>query len=107
MKLVTPKDKDAILRLRKAGSYGRTYVGIVMDFVSKILSGEDMLQEIVLDDGKMTKNDIGKIRCGINKTIKRLNYEDDIVFFTSNYRCFLLWQGDEPVLADDPEQGDR
>ena len=107
MKLVTPKDKDAIIRIRKAGNRGTAYVGMVMDFVNNVQSGKDMLQEIVLDDGKMTKNDIGKIRCGINKAIKRLDYEDDIVFFTSGYRCFLLWQGEEPVLADDPEQGDR
>ena len=107
MKLVTPKDKDAIIRIRKTGNRGTAYADIVMDFVNNVQSGKDMLQEITLDDGKMTKNDVGNIRACINKTIKRLNYEDDIVFFTSNYRCFLLWQGDDPVLADDPEQGDR
>lgn len=104
MKLVTPKDKEAILRVRKAGNYGGVYAGIVVDFVNKVQSGEDMLQEIVLDDNKITKNDIGKIRAGINKAVKRLDYEDDVVFFASNYRCFLLWQGKEPVLTDDPEQ---
>lgn len=107
MKLVTPKDKDVILRIRKSGRYGGTYTGIVVDFVNKVKSGEDMLQEIVIDDDMMTKNDIGKIRCGINKAIKRLDYEDSVVFFTSDYRCFLLWQGEEPVLTDDLEQGDR
>lgn len=106
MKLVTPKDKEAIIRIRKAGKRGTAYAGIVMDFVNNVQSGKDMLQEVVLDDGKMTKNDIGKIRCGINKAIKRLDYEDDIVFFTSGYRCFLLWQGKEPDLTDDSEQVD-
>lgn len=106
MKLVTPKDKEVILRTRNAGKGGRKYIGVVLNFVDNVRSGEDMLQEIVLDDDKMTKGDIGKIRIGINKAIKRLDYEDDIVFFTSNYRCFLLWQGEEPVLADDPEQDD-
>ena len=104
MKLVTPKDKEAIIRIRKAGKRGTAYAGMVMDFVNNVQSGKDMLQEVVLDDGKMTKNDIGKIRFGINKAIKQLDYEGSIVFFTSGYRCFLLWQGEEPVLADDPEQ---
>lgn len=104
MKLVTPKDKDAIICIRKAGIYGGEYADIVMDFVNNVQSGGDMLQEIVLDDNRMTKNDLGRIRSGINKAIKRLDYEDDIVFFTSDYRCFLLWQGEEPVLTDDPEQ---
>lgn len=106
MKLVTPKDKDTILRIRKAGNYGGVYTSIVVDFVNKVQSGEDMLQEIVLDDDKMTRNDIGKIRSGINKAIRKLDYKDDIVFFTSEYRCFLLWQGEEPALTDDPEQVD-
>lgn len=106
MKLVTPKDKDAILRIRKAGKYGGAYTDIVVDFVNKVQSGRDMLQEIVLDYDKMTKNDIGKIRAGVNKAIRRLDYEDDIVFFASGYRCFLLWQGEEPVLTDDSEQVD-
>lgn len=106
MKLVTPKDKDVILRIREAGNRGGAYAGIVMDFVNKVQSGEDMLQEIVLDNDEITKNDISKIRAGINKMIKKLGYEDDIVFFTSDYRCFLLWQGEEPVLTDDPEQVD-
>lgn len=107
MKLVTPKDKNVILRTRKFGNYGKAYAGIVMDFVNKVQSGKDMLQEIVLDDNKMTKNDLGKIRSGINKAIKRLDYEDSIVFFTSDYRCFLLWQGKEPVLTDDLKQENR
>ena len=106
MKLVTPKDKNVILNIRKVGRCSGEYIGIVLNFVNNVRSGEDMLQEIVLDDEKMTKNHIGRIRVGINKAIKRLDYEDDVVFFTSMYRCFLLWQGDEPVLADDPEQGD-
>lgn len=106
MKLVTPKDKDAILLVRKVGNRKGMYTGIVIDFVNKVRSGEDMLQEIILDDGKITKNDVGKVRAGINKTIQKLGYEDDIVFFTSNYRCFLLWQGEESVLTDDPEQVD-
>lgn len=106
MKLVTPKDKDAILLVRKAGNRKGMYTGIVIDFVNNVRSGEDMLQEIIINDGKTTKNDVGKVRAGINKTIQKLGYEDDIVFFTSNYRCFLLWQGEEPVLADDPEQVD-
>ena len=107
MKLVTPKDKDAILRIRKIGSGVGEYADMVIDFVDNVQSGGDMLKEIVLDDGKMTKTNIGKIRAGINKAIKRLGYEDSIIFFTSKYRCFLLWQGEEPVLTDDPEQSDR
>lgn len=107
MKLVTPKDKDTILLVRKVGNRKGMYTEIVADFVNKVKSGEDMLQEIILDDDKMTKNDISKIRVGINKAIKNLDYEDDIVFFTSDYRCFLLWQGEEPALTDDPEQSDR
>ena len=107
MKLVTPKDKDAILRLRNAGRYGGEYTDIVINFIDNVRSGGDMLQEVILDDGKMTAKNISKIRSGISKAIERLDYEDDIVFFTSNYRCFLLWQDEEPVLADDPEQGDR
>lgn len=107
MKLVTPKDKDTILRIRKIGSGVGEYVDMVINFVNSVQSGDDMLKEIVLGDNKMTKNDLGRIRSGINKAIKRLDYEDDIVFFTSDYRCFLLWQGKEPVLTDDPEQGDR
>ena len=106
MKLVTPKDRDMILRIRKIGNRGRAYTDIIIDFVNNVRSGEDMLQEIILDDSKMTKNDIGKIRAGVNKAIERLDYKDDIVFFTSEYRCFLLWQGEEPVLTDDPEHVD-
>lgn len=104
MKLVTPKDKDTILLVRKVGNRRGMYTGIVADFVNKVKFGEDMLQEIILDKDKITKNDVSKIRAGINKAIKNLDYEDDIVFFTSNYRCFLLWQGEEPSLTDDPEQ---
>ena len=107
MKLVTPKDKDAILRLRKAGRYGGEYTDIVINFIDNVRSGEDMLQEVILDDGKMTAKNISKIRSGISKAIERLDYEDSIVFFTSAYRCFLLWQGKEPVLTDDPEQENR
>lgn len=106
MKLVTPKDKDIILLVKKAGSRGKMYARIVADFVNKVQSGGDMLQEIVFDDNEITKNNVGRIRAGINKTIKKLDYEDDVVFFTSNYRCFLLWQGEEPALDDDLEQGD-
>lgn len=104
MKLVTPKDKDAILRLRKAGRYGGEYTDIVINFIGNVRSGGDMLQEVILDDDKMTAKNISKIRSGISKAIERLDYEDSIVFFTSNYRCFLLWQGEEPALTDDPEQ---
>lgn len=106
MKLVTPKDKDAILRIRKAGRYGGMYTDTVINFVNNVQSGGDMLQEIVLNDNKMSKESVSRIRSGISKAIERLDYEDDIVFFTSNYRCFLLWQGEESALADDPEQDD-
>ena len=104
MKLVTPKDKDAILRVRKAGNRGGVYLNVVLDFINNVQSGEDMLQEIVLNDGKMSMSDIGTIRSGITKAIKKLDCEDDVVFFTCKYRCFLLWQGEEPVLTNDPEQ---
>lgn len=43
MKLVTPKDKDAILRLRKAGRYGGEYTDIVINFIDNVRSGGDML----------------------------------------------------------------